>query len=371
MTQTATPSLASTLLGGISTIASITGVSSWFGGGGPSGYPSSGISYTPAAYGSLPWQTYSDGGAIKGYEHGGTVTGPPHTEFADKVAHAFRTFHSLKKEAQGGRVEPDEREGFAKGGFPSYQPAQGWSAEGQPQFAELINDNTPSFLGAANPSAPTPDSFVRAPFGAFGGASQNTGTQQPRPFQEPTEWQQFWNRLGQTESPTVRAAFPPVHIAQADQWKQGRDRYFKELEAQREATRLTLQAQQIAQAAKIATGEVDVNGVPTQTLAGAQNQAHIAQMEAGSEPAQIRIKGIEQENTQFNQRMKMLDDMQAFADPNAADYANQMQQIEQQRVHARLAHEQTLARLQTAGPPSAPVVRTWTPDTPAKKGGLQ
>lgn len=106
-----------------------------------------------------------------------------------------------------------------------------------------------------------------------------------------------------------------------------------------------------------------------QTLEGARNPATVGHLEAGSEQAQIRIKGIEQANAMHAQRLKSIDDME-FLDKNPAANAAYYNQL---RQSAEIKHQDDLRRLQGAGasqPPAvAPGVKQWTPNLP--NGGLQ
>ncbi len=151
--------------------------------------------------------------------------------------------------------------------------------------------------------------------------------------------------------------------------QEGLGYFSKQEEEQRKAATAAMQLQaqweqhraQLQQQAGIATG--NINGIPT--LAGAKNPAEVAHLEAGSEAAQIRIKGIEQANTLHAQRLKSIDDME-FLDKNPAANAGYYSQL---RQNAELKHQEDLRRLsQPQGPvvPVTPGARVWSPT-----GGLQ
>ncbi len=144
----------------------------------------------------------------------------------------------------------------------------------------------------------------------------------------------------------------------------------KQEEEQRKAAQHAMQLQAqweqhqavLRQQAGIATGILPGG---QKTLQGLKNPAEIAHIEAQSEPAQIRIKGIEQANTLHAQRLKAIDDEQ-FLDRNAAAKADYYSSL---RQNAELRHQEDLRRLsQPQGPtvPLTPGARAWSPT-----GGVQ
>lgn len=123
---------------------------------------------------------FAEGGHVGG---GGKKRGAhPHPDFADKVGHAFRSFHKLRKAAEGGIVDdsPEERHAFPDGGVAGDGPMFPWAVT--PSAFASDDDipvnhswNTPGPNGLED--APGPASWYRgtevnpAPIGKDWGSS--------------------------------------------------------------------------------------------------------------------------------------------------------------------------------------------------------
>lgn len=271
-----------------------------------------------------------DGGAVKGFEDGGAVhddkpvmesykaAGSGHS-FVDKVMHAAEHFTNHLKKRDGGAAP-----GYEAGGITPYKPM-----DDEPAPAPAASSwSQPAFMN--NIAGPT--SMV----GSFANGNRwNAGkaSDLSRAFMA-------------TSGPQVmgNAADVIAKINQERLAQQQAEIHLAQLTGQLPNGQQTLAAKQYG-------------------LQAAKNPAEIAQLEAASEPAKIRIAGIEGENKLYAQNMEKYNTMQALLNPNAPDYAQQLQQLEQMRAQATVTYQQNMARLQSqhAGTPP-PVVKTWSPD---------
>lgn len=361
----------------------------------------------------------ADGGGITPYK--GAEGSPASGSMLEKVLHAT---HHLKKMRDGGTAQPPMKSRFDDGGAVPFgawdQPSptgseadvgvgdpNGWGATVErapqgPSFTDKMGagltglSKMGQFQGSPSASGGQSDPYGLNALGTKlqgivprfddGGAVPERGPLSaitdalgsiPKPFstgvwagKEATPMQRAGAALTQVGGGWNGAPGPFAgvgsHILEQQNMR------YKEMAAERAAAELLGQFQgRPTMTAQQATGAI--NGVPTLAakqlgLQAAKNPAEIANLEAHSEPAQIRIKAIEQANQLHQQRLKSIDDME-FVDPSPATNA---QYYQQQRAAAEVAHEAALRRLQGEGASqpkqASPGVKTWSPNLP--NGGL-
>src|SRR6202049_3210039 len=132
----------------------------------------------------------------------------------------------------------------------------------------------------------------------------------------------------------------------------------------------TLQAQQLAQTAQIATGQVPINGVMTPTIAAktygleaAKNPTEIEALKAKTDPSLIYTQAVEAENKQFQSRLDQINLMQSVAVPGSPTYRQEMEAASRARDQAMLTHQQNLMRLHTqrTNGVAPPNIDEWKP----------